>query len=1273
MSLETTRRTVAGTLVLALILSLGVAALLTAAPPAHAQTFFTVFNGGDDDPAVAGQLRYVIDQANAVAAGTEVVIEFTVESIILTRALQPLTHDQTTINGETPTGGFADISIFGDPGFEISADHCTVRNIFFGGPNSAGPGVVLRNSSYNSFQNVTVDAADEDGILVTSTDEGTPSSYNSFTGCVVTGVASTAAGPGGTSSDFYGIKLLEDGGLVVGNLLETTSVYGNGSGATHSGGGIGMFGNNCYYNSVQDCYVGTSDGTDDFGNELHGIVIGEAASTNYIGTASRNTIIGNGGDGVNINTGSNYNVVETNYIGLNTTGIFTVPNIGYGVYIDESDFTVVGADTGEEANTICGNGHGGVLVESSDGTQIEGNGIGTSKAGFQFDLGNAYNGVQIEAGNGNSIGGSGAASNTIAYNDRNGVQVRGDGQVNSIRQNSMFSNNFLGIDIDPLANSLNSPVIYPYGTPDSPNSYMAHPIILSAVEIDAPAPGTVVAAGTAIADSLVDLYYSNGGEGETFIATVTADGSGEWQLENVELTTGEYITAVATDTAGNSSEFAPEYLVTDGVPPEAGIAIDLGAVATNDPDVDLLLMAGDNYYAPDDLVYQVSNYGDFHDVSTWTPVPNILGIWTLPWTLLDPGTDGLKTVYYRVMDPDSNVTTTASSIYLKTSSPAGTVLINGGETITGSPDVTLDLTLNDAYYAPSECEMLVSNYPNFSGSAWQPYQDQIDWTLLGGSGDKTVYVMFRDPLGNTSGAFTDSITLDEDAPTGTISINDGAATTDSRDVALDLTVDDAYYTPAQCEMRVSNNSDFSGASWQPFSATLDWTLTDGQGEKKVYVQFRDPLGNVSETYEGSIIVELGAGPTWYLAEGTTAWGFDTYVTIENPTADDLNARLTYMLSDGSNITQIVGLPAMSQVTVNPRDAVGEVDFSTLVECIQGKTIAVDRTMSWTGAGAASPEGHSSIGVTAPTTIWYMPEGSSAHGFETWLTVQNPNAAEATCNITYMIEGETPVVKTKKVPGRTRASFNMADDIGGKDASIEMASSIPVITERAMYRDSRREGHESIGAHGGASDFFLAEGTTAWGFTTYLCVQNPNDAEATVTVTYMTPTGPVAQTPFVMPANSRKTIRVNDVLANSDFSTKVHGSLPIIAERPMYWNNGEGEASHDSVGMPKAHVNTYLPDGQTSGGRETFITVQNPHNVAVTVDISYLTPTGTGNVTFSETIPRNSRRTFNMADKISGRAAALVSCRNNTVIVERSMYWNSRGAGTNTIGGWVDTQ
>ena len=212
----------------------------------------------------------------------------------------------------------------------------------------------------------------------------------------------------------------------------------------------------------------------------------------------------------------------------------------------------------------------------------------------------------------------------------------------------------------------------------------------------------------------------------------------------------------------------------------------------------------------------------------------------------------------------------------------------------------------------------------------------------------------------------------------------------------------------------------------------------------------------------------------------------------NPNATAVTFDITYMPTDESNRAQAITMPPGSRATVYPRELLGAKDFSTKITCKEGKTIAVDRRMTWTGAGAASSEGHSSVGVTSPATTWYLPEGSSKWGFECWLLIQNPSGAPATCNITYMIEGEGPRTVTETVPANTRASYSMKDHIGEKDASIRVVSSQPVIPERAMYRNDRREGHDSIGTTSAATEYFLAEGTTDWGFTTYVLIQNPNN-------------------------------------------------------------------------------------------------------------------------------------------------------------------------------------
>jgi hypothetical protein len=424
------------------------------------------------------------------------------------------------------------------------------------------------------------------------------------------------------------------------------------------------------------------------------------------------------------------------------------------------------------------------------------------------------------------------------------------------------------------------------------------------------------------------------------------------------------------------------------------------------------------------------------------------------------------------------------------------------------------------------------------------------------------------------------------------------------------------------------------------------------------------------------------GPsTWYLAEGTNAWGFSTYITIANPNAAAVSAKLTYMnpnppaAGKGIIASRTIALAPLSQTTVSSASVIGNVDFSTKVECLEEKAIAVDRTMFWTGEGATTPGYHSSIGTNALSKTWYLPEGSSAWGFETWILVLNPNDTEANLTLTYMTEDAGAKTVSKKIPANSRATYSMASDIGTHDASIQVASDVPVVAERSVYRNNRREGSCSIGATTPANDYFLAEGAVGYdvNYTTYVLVQNPQASTNDVSLTYRTASGAYYGPAFTMQPNSRWTIRV-DVPPNTDVSTQVHGSKPIIAERAMYWDNGTGEAFHASIGLSSPHMSFLFPDGQTSEGFETWTLVANPNPGAVRVRITYLPQGGGKSITFTDEIPKDSRRSYSMAAKLpAGRASILVESLDGArpVMVERAMYMNSRGAGTDTIGGFSD--
>ena len=89
-------------------------------------------------------------------------------------------------------------------------------------------------------------------------------------------------------------------------------------------------------------------------------------------------------------------------------------------------------------------------------------------------------------------------------------------------------------------------------------------------------------------------------------------------------------------------------------------------------------------------------------------------------------------------------------------------MINGGAAATNSRNVTLALTATDVL--TSVTQMRFSN-TGTSFSAAEAFAPTKAWSLTSGAGTKTVYVQFKDALGNWSGSVSDTIVFDTTAPT----------------------------------------------------------------------------------------------------------------------------------------------------------------------------------------------------------------------------------------------------------------------------------------------------------------------------------------------------------------------------------------------------------------------------------------------------------------------------------------------------------------------------
>ena len=198
-------------------------------------------------------------------------------------------------------------------------------------------------------------------------------------------------------------------------------------------------------------------------------------------------------------------------------------------------------------------------------------------------------------------------------------------------------------------------------------------------------------------------------------------------------------------------------------------------------------------------------------------------------------------------------------------------------------------------------------------------------------------------------------------------------------------------------------------------------------------------------------------------------------------------------------------------------------------------------------------------------------------------------------------------------------------------------------------------------------WYLAEGCTEADFETWILVQNPNDAPATVGLTFMTEKGAVAGPSGVLQPNTRYTWKANDYVKSWDVSTEVTSNLPVVAERAMY--NTARTWGHDSIGVTSTASTWYLPEGATAGGFETFVLVQNPNPNQVTLNITFMTSSGLKPGPTNWPLPGHSRITFyvNQWGINDFNVSTMVKSTGGGVICERAMYGNNRAWAHDSIG------
>jgi hypothetical protein len=510
---------------------LAVASIL--APAAMAATF-TVTNTNDSG---VGSLRDAINQANGDPV-SPVKIDFNVPAgpggVVVIAPQTPLPIIRNIHGHGIVIDGFTQPGSSVIPGNPSSPAVLGVKVVLDGSavgipaPPLFAHGLHIMSSG-NKVQGLCVHSFPHDGISI----QGIPLSPTGPSGAngnyiqwnlVGTDVTGTAAKPnghraGGLWGGIY-VKVLPGApGVANQNQILENVVSGN----TIEGVGISNCpdqGSDVQQNHVERCLIGID-------------ITGSLP-------------LGNGHDGVYIGEGAHHNVIEQNWIGAN--GFEGVGIVGYG-----------------PSGLLT---HNNLLLRNKIGVDVNLNPLPNQRHGVAIG---SYGGTVWGFAPSNTID-----QNIIAYNQLAGIAVdeagpTGDNDTsgnkitaNAIYLNGMTDPGHLGIDLafEPtLPRPPGGVTANDTGDPDQgPNGLMNFPVITSAIHT----AGTTTVSGTIDPPgypATIEVFraipgnYSQHGQGAVFLGSTNATGP-SWTIALTGAQPGQLLTATASDTAGNTSEFS---------------------------------------------------------------------------------------------------------------------------------------------------------------------------------------------------------------------------------------------------------------------------------------------------------------------------------------------------------------------------------------------------------------------------------------------------------------------------------------------------------------------------------------------------------------------------------------------------------------------------------------------------------------------------------------------------------------------------------------------
>jgi hypothetical protein len=319
--------------------------------------------------------------------------------------------------------------------------------------------------------------------------------------------------------------------------------------------------------------------------------------------------------------------------------------------------------------------------------------------------------------------------------------------------------------------------------------------------------------------------------------------------------------ACLRDAAGNTRE-VQDTIVLDRAPPSP-VAITVPAITTSTTINVALLFPADAAQ-----VALAEGALDCLTAQGYVAVPGGASP-SLPLTL--SAADGTRSIAACFRDTAGNTSQATATTTLDRTLPSGTVVIDGGASF--STDLVVSVAIQNATDAVRMARVESATPINCATQSYVAFVSPLDLTLAAGEGTRTIQVCLEDAAGNRALALADSIVVDTTVPNGSLSINDGAAATNTRTVTLGIGtgVHTDIASFAAAETSITCNA--ANLLYSPFSPTVPFVLSSTEGTRTVQLCLKDQAGNVSSIAATDTIVLDTAAPVGGAVAITDGDGF----------------------------------------------------------------------------------------------------------------------------------------------------------------------------------------------------------------------------------------------------------------------------------------------------------------------------------------------------------------------------------------------------------------